>query len=187
MFAPIGRGGKALNVVALAEGHARRRVARVIFQGTLTADRGTNECGLIVAATSAIVTSAMILRSADLQIEYRGNSTPPERNMIAQRGVGISRGRLFKCRRLSCALCMPRFNEKRATPYFYRLFASRCGRGGGYSYLSMPLSLPRSRSLLRSGAGTLTSAVYSRSISKRASSPAPARAIAYPARGGKVF
>jgi hypothetical protein len=37
---------------------------------------------------SAIATSAMILRNADLQKEYRGNSTPPERNMIAQRGVG---------------------------------------------------------------------------------------------------
>ena len=70
--------------------------------------RGANECGLIAAATSAIATSAMILRNADLQIEYRGNSTPPERNMIAQRGVGIPRGRLFKCRRLSSALWMPR-------------------------------------------------------------------------------
>jgi len=85
-------------------------------------------------------------------IEYRGNSTPPERNMIAQRGVGISRGRLFKCRRLSSALCMPRLDEERMTPYFYRLFAH--GRQASrYSYLSMPMSL--SRSLLRSRAGTL--------------------------------
>ena len=60
-------------------------------------------------------------------IEYRGNSTPPERNMIAQRGVGISRGRLFKCRRLSSALCMPKLDEKRAPPYFYRLFAPGFG------------------------------------------------------------
>ena len=74
--------------------------------------RGVNECGLIVAATRAIATSAMILRNADLQIEYRGNSAQPERNMIAQRGVGIFRGRLFKCRRLSSALCMPRLDEK---------------------------------------------------------------------------
>ena len=56
------------------------------------------------------------------RIEYRGNSTPPERNMIAQRGVGISRGRLFKCRRLSSALCVPRLDETRMTPHFYRLF-----------------------------------------------------------------
>jgi hypothetical protein len=87
-------------------GYARWRAARGDFQGTLTAGngavgRGANECGLIAAATSAIATSAMILRNANLQIEYRSNSTPPERNMIAQRGVGISCGRLFKCRRLS--------------------------------------------------------------------------------------
>jgi hypothetical protein len=43
--------------------------------------------------------------------------------MIAQRGVGISRGRLFKCRRLSSALCVPRLDETRMTPYFYRLLA----------------------------------------------------------------
>jgi hypothetical protein len=64
---------------------------------------------------------------ADLQIEYRGNSTPPERNMIAQRGVGISRGRLFKCRRLTSALCVPRLDEKGTTPYFYRLLLDRLG------------------------------------------------------------
>jgi hypothetical protein len=29
--------------------------------------------------------------------------------------------------RLSSALCMPRFNENRTTPYFYRLFAPGFG------------------------------------------------------------
>jgi hypothetical protein len=48
------------------------RAARGDFQkGALTAGigavgRGVNECGLIVAATSAIATSAMMLRNADL-------------------------------------------------------------------------------------------------------------------------
>ena len=51
--------------------------------------------------------------------------------MIAQRGVGISRGRLFKCRRLSSALCMPKLDDKRTTPYFYRLFAPGAGAGPG--------------------------------------------------------
>ena len=52
-------------------GYARWRAARGDFQGTLTAGigavgRSANECGLIVAATSAIATSAMMLRN-DLQ------------------------------------------------------------------------------------------------------------------------